>query len=142
MWFISFGTFREFLTTSSPKNTSVELRLNESKIYLSAKDDIYIQSHIQSQQRKQHDTYVWDKLKITVNTPQWFSFRTGWKKWKYSGLERSSLLPLSTVSYFFVLISIWSLSQLLCFGSTATFQYRYITEKDKCSIWSYSTFTV
>lgn len=58
MWFISFGTFREFLTTSSPKNTSVELRLNESKIYLSAKDDIYIQSHIQSQQRKQHYTYV------------------------------------------------------------------------------------
>lgn len=94
----SFGTFREFLTTSSPKNTSVELRLNESKIYLSAKDDIYIQSHIQSQQRKQHDTYVWDKLKITVNTPQWFSFRTGWKKWKYLGLGCSSLLPLSTAS--------------------------------------------
>ena len=58
MWFISFGTFPEFLTISSPKNASVELHLNESKIYLSAKDDIYIQSHIQSQQRKQHYTYV------------------------------------------------------------------------------------
>ena len=101
MWFISFGTFPEFLTISSPKNTSVELHLNESKIYLSAKDDIYIQSHIQSQQRKQHYTYVWDKLKITVNTPQRFSLRTGWKKWKYLGLGRSSLLPLSTASYFF-----------------------------------------